>query len=69
MYYPERPLEPPEPKPVCECAWCGAPLYAGDDAYTIDNDLVCENCKDGWIAEIKQEIEEPEMEEKESEDF
>ncbi len=31
MYEPERPLEPREPRAVCECAWCCGSIFEGDE--------------------------------------
>ena len=36
MYEPERPIEPPEPKPVMACERCSYELYEGDPYYDCD---------------------------------
>lgn len=28
----ELPINPPEPREVAECAWCGREIYEGDEA-------------------------------------
>lgn len=37
----------------CECAWCGGPIYAGDDYYDFDGESVCWDC----IEEAKRKAE------------
>lgn len=32
------------PKPVCFCAECGTELYAGENAYILDDEAYCEDC-------------------------
>lgn len=29
---------------VFTCAWCGEPIYNGNDYYDLDGDAVCEDC-------------------------
>ena len=31
-----------QPEQLCTCAWCGGPIYAGDDYYDLDGESVCE---------------------------
>ena len=33
-----------QPEQLCTCAWCGGPIYAGDDYYDLDGESVCEEC-------------------------
>lgn len=32
------------PEKICECAWCGGPIYAGDDYYDFAGESVCGDC-------------------------
>ena len=41
------------PEKICECAWCGEPIYAGDDYYDFDGESVCWDC----IEEAKRKAE------------
>lgn len=41
------------PEKICECAWCGGPIYAGDDYYDFDGESVCWDC----IEEAKRKAE------------
>lgn len=41
----EPPMEPPEPKPVNSCAWCGGDIFEGEGYYKLPNDdWVCDSC-------------------------
>lgn len=42
--YRERPLEPPEPKPVMLCERCSCELYEGDPYYDCDGADLCQEC-------------------------
>lgn len=58
---PERPLEPPEEKPVAYCGCCSGEIYAGDTVYRIDGQLIHEDClgdfaKD-YFGDCKEELE------------
>lgn len=33
----ELPINPPEPREVAECAWCGGEIYEGDEVARIDD--------------------------------
>lgn len=39
-------LEPPdnEPEKVLKCYFCGEWIYAGDDYYSLDDVVCCEDC-------------------------
>lgn len=41
------------PEKLCECAWCGGPIYAGDEYYDFDGESVCWDC----IEEAKRKAE------------
>ena len=41
------------PEKICECAWCGGAIYAGDDYYDFDGESVCWEC----IEEAKRKAE------------
>lgn len=43
-YLPERPLEPPEEKPIAYCDYCGGEIYEGETVYNIDGQLIHEDC-------------------------
>lgn len=32
------------PEKICECAWCGGPIYAGDEYYDFAGESVCRDC-------------------------
>jgi len=49
MYEPERPLEPPEPRPVTCCCECGEVIYEGDGYYKINDTDYCEACGMYWL--------------------
>ena len=34
----------PEPEPIAHCECCERELFAGDDAYRIDDDIYCTDC-------------------------
>lgn len=38
---------------VGHCEYCGHPIYAGDDYYDFDGDIVCENCNVDYMYESK----------------
>ena len=40
---PERPLEPPEEKPVAHCDFCDGEIYEGEAVYRIDGELIHED--------------------------
>ncbi len=33
-----------EPEKSCDCAWCGGPIYIGDDYYDFASESVCADC-------------------------
>lgn len=33
----ELPINPPEPREVAECAWCGREIYEGDEVARVDD--------------------------------
>jgi len=35
MSYVELPINPPEPREVAECAWCGGEIYEGDEVAVV----------------------------------
>lgn len=41
---PERPLDPPEDKVFAMCDCCGGEIYEGEDYYSIDGELIHEDC-------------------------
>lgn len=41
---PEPPLEPPEPKSVGKCTYCGEDIYIGDEITTLDGDVYHQDC-------------------------
>lgn len=58
---PERPLEPPEDKPVSYCGFCGGEVYEGDTVYRIDGQLIHEDCLEDfakdYFADCKEVVE------------
>mgnify|MGYP001053982660 CR=1 FL=1 len=58
---PERPLEPPEEKPVAYCGFCDSEIYVGDTVYRIDGQLIHEDCLEDfakdYFGDCKEEIE------------
>lgn len=32
------------PEKICECAWCGGPIYEGDEYYDFAGESVCRDC-------------------------
>lgn len=62
-YYdvPERPLEPPEDRPVDYCDCCGGEVYGGDTVYRIDGQCIHADCLEdfakGYFADCKEEVE------------
>ena len=56
---PERPLEPPEDKPVGYCGFCGGEVYGGDTVYRIDGQLIHEDCLGDIVAEASGSSEYP----------
>ena len=41
---PELPLEPPESRLRCWCAWCGEEIYVGNLVYAGDEGLIHHGC-------------------------
>lgn len=62
MYEPERPIEPPEPKPVMVCERCSYELYEGDSYYDCDGTNLCEDCAQEWLEQHKYIAEKTERE-------
>lgn len=62
MYEPERPIEPPEPKPVMACERCSYELYEGDPYYDCDGAELCEDCAQAWLEQHKCVVEKTERE-------
>ena len=58
-YLPERPLEPPEDKPIAYCDYCGGEIYEGETVYSIDGQLIHEDClhdfADDYFKDCKEE--------------
>ena len=58
-YLPERPLEPPEEKPIAYCDYCGGEIYEGETVYNIDGQLIHEDClhdfADDYFKDCKEE--------------
>ena len=58
-YLPERPLEPPEDKPIAYCDYCGGEIYEGETVYTVDGQLIHEDClhdfADDYFKDCKEE--------------
>lgn len=47
--YDEWKTEPPELDPVGRCDCCGCDLWEGDGLWTIDGELLCDECvKDNY---------------------
>lgn len=49
---------PDEPDAVCECDWCGEPLYGSSEAYELDGDIVCEECAFDYLREHRIDLDE-----------
>ena len=47
--YLDVPDTPPEPEGKYKCDQCGDDLHEGDYVYIIDQEEVCENCKDAYL--------------------
>lgn len=56
MYEPERPIEPPEPKPVMMCDICSGELYDDEDYYELDGSCMCERCAQLWLLDRKRVV-------------
>ena len=41
-YFPELPLEPPDPVQVGTCPVCGGELYEGDLCWGKDGEVICD---------------------------
>ena len=36
--------EEERPEKLCDCAWCGGPIYIGDEYYDLAGESVCGAC-------------------------
>lgn len=54
---PEPPLDPPEPRVVCDCDMCGEEICEGNYAYRINDSIICQFCIDNacFIAGMEDE--------------
>lgn len=43
-YLPERPIEPPEPKPDCVCDECGNWFYGDEPIFISEGRYLCAEC-------------------------
>lgn len=43
-YLPERPIEPPEPKPDCVCDECGNWFYGDEPIFISEGRFLCAEC-------------------------
>ena len=64
MIYPERRLEPPEPRPATSCSVCNETIFEGDALYEIDAEYttlrLCEDCARAWLEEHRTTARRPE---------
>lgn len=52
-YHDEYWLNPPEPKEICECSYCGGSLYAYDEAREIETgEYIHDDCLMEWAREM-----------------
>lgn len=54
-YLPERPIEPPEPKPDCVCDECGNWFYGDECVFVSEGRYLCEGCFRDEIESISTE--------------
>ena len=43
-----------EPAPIGECAYCHEPIYAGEDHYDIEGELIHEDHLVDWASKYRQ---------------
>lgn len=44
---------PPDPDTKCFCRECDAELYEGELYFSIEGEILCENCANDWLENCK----------------